>query len=351
VINFLDSNAVANSRLFQWRSEGGLFRMTLVNDAENAYVQPNLMAVNSSGNIGIGTAAPAYKLDVSGEINATGLRINGTPISAGGGASQWATGPSSIYYNTNNVGIGTANPGAKFDVLKGNGAAIRALSGSMTAHTSIQLGRMATEGTLGIASNAGEYAVGAAAGDVILRTEATDKKLLFANGTNLSTLVVASTGVGVTGNMNVTGTITGGLIEAKYQDVAEWVPSSQKLEAGTVVALDPERSNQVLASSEAYDTKVAGVVSAQPGISLGERGEGKVLVATTGRVKVKVDATRAPIKIGDLLVTSNVAGVAMKSQPVNIGGRQMHAPGTLIGKALEPLAKGTGEILVLLSLQ
>jgi hypothetical protein len=74
-------------------------------------------------------------------------------------------------------------------------------------------------------------------------------------------------------------------------------------------------------------------------------------VATTGRVKVKVDATRAPIKVGDLLVTSDVEGVAMKSEPVDVGGRRMHAPGTIIGKALEPLEKGAGEILVLLSLQ
>jgi hypothetical protein len=155
----------------------------------------------------------------------------------------------------------------------------------------------------------------------------------------------------VEGNMTVTGAINGGTINAKYQDVAEWVESSQKLEAGTVVALDPEKPNQVLASSDSYDTKVAGVISAQPGISLGERGAGKVLVATTGRVKVKVDATRAPIKIGDLLVTSDVAGVAMKSMLVEIGGVKLHRPGTIIGKALEPLEKGTGEILVLLSLQ
>jgi hypothetical protein len=64
-----------------------------------------------------------------------------------------------------------------------------------------------------------------------------------------------------------------------------------------------------------------------------------------------VDATRAPIEIGDLIVTSDVEGVAMKSVPVSLGGRQMHAPGTIIGKALESLDKGTGEILVLLSLQ
>jgi hypothetical protein len=76
-----------------------------------------------------------------------------------------------------------------------------------------------------------------------------------------------------------------------------------------------------------------------------------VLVATTGRVKVKVDATRAPVKVGDLLVTSDREGYAMKSEPVMVGGRKMHSPGTIVGKALEPLAGGTGEILVLLSLQ
>ena len=82
-----------------------------------------------------------------------------------------------------------------------------------------------------------------------------------------------------------------------------------------------------------------------------EGGENKVLVATTGRVRIKVDATNGPIQIGDLLVTSDKEGVAMKSLTVDVGGIQIHRPGTIIGKALEPLAQGTGEILVLLSLQ
>ena len=84
---------------------------------------------------------------------------------------------------------------------------------------------------------------------------------------------------------------------------------------------------------------------------MGEAGEGRVLVATTGRMKVKVDASNGPIQIGDLLVTSDREGVAMKSVAVEIGGVRIHRPGTLIGKALEPLANGTAEILVLLSLQ
>jgi hypothetical protein len=158
--------------------------------------------------------------------------------------------------------------------------------------------------------------------------------------------------VGIGTKLNVAGDINvSGNINAKYQDVAEWVPSTQKLTAGTVVVLDPKNNNHVLASKAAYDTKVAGVVSARPGIALGEGGGGKALVATTGRVKVKVDATRAPILIGDLIVTSDAEGVAMKSEPVNLGGVTIHRPGTIIGKALEPLEKGAGEILVLLSLQ
>jgi hypothetical protein len=156
----------------------------------------------------------------------------------------------------------------------------------------------------------------------------------------------------VVGNGKVTGNLTvDGNIAAKYQDVAEWVPSVQRLSAGTVVVLDTEHTNQVRASTVAYDTKAAGVVSERPGLALGEGGVGKVLVATTGRVRVKVDARRAPIRVGDILVTGELEGTAMKSVPLKVKGVEIHRPGTIIGKALEPLDKGVGEILVLLSLQ
>jgi len=104
-------------------------------------------------------------------------------------------------------------------------------------------------------------------------------------------------------------------------------------------------------SDRAYDTSVAGVVSSQPGVILGERGPGKVLVAHSGRVRVKVDATYGAIRAGDLLVTSPTPGHAMRSAPLTVGDAAFHRPGTLLGKAIEPLAQGTGEILVLLTLQ
>jgi hypothetical protein len=66
---------------------------------------------------------------------------------------------------------------------------------------------------------------------------------------------------------------------------------------------------------------------------------------------MRVDATRAAIAIGDLLVSSDKPGTAMKSIPVELSGISMHRPGTIVGKALEPMPAGEGEILVLLSLQ
>jgi hypothetical protein len=156
----------------------------------------------------------------------------------------------------------------------------------------------------------------------------------------------------VSGNLVANGSITGAtVIGAVYQDLAEWVPATSDMEPGTVVVLNLARNNEVMPSQGPYDTSVAGVVSAQPGIILGVGSAGKEQIATTGRVKVRVDATAHPIAVGDLLVTSAVAGLAMKSTPVDLGGIALHRPGTIIGKALEPLAGGTGEILVLLSLQ
>jgi hypothetical protein len=392
--------------------------MALLNDAWSGYVQQNLLVANAAGNIGIGNASPAYKLDISGEINATGIRINGTPI-ATGGASQWTTSGSNIYYNAGNVGVGTTSPDSLAKLhLAGSGGFGQDIQTTTNDWTRLRFvtpartwGFFLDGGSGGIGTGKfGLYDYTASAwrivsdtnGNVGISSTAPLQKLQIGNNTSTSTPTpdamslggtyssVTGTnpklrlydnnagsvyGLGVSANqfdfMTPTGTryvwnvngvekmrldssgnvTVAGTIAATYQDMAEWVESSQELAAGTVVVLDQTKSNHVVASSLAYDTRVAGVISSQPGITLGEKGTSKVLVATTGRVKVKVDATGAPIRIGDLLVTSDTEGVAKRSEPLIIGGVQIHRPGTLIGKALEPLSTGTGEILVLLSLQ
>jgi hypothetical protein len=314
------------------------------------------------GNVGIGTAAPAHRLDVSGAVNASGgLCILGDCRTSW---SQASGGWTSNGTNTN-LANGAVNiwSGARAAVPGGYmkpgsltiGSIVESYGGG-TDWTSNTAGLMLE--TVADTEIAVHDSYSRVASLMRYEGDAANRITIGRNmgwGTISTIALSGNVGVGTStpsSKLHVAGDIrVDGNINAKYQDVAEWVPSREKLEAGTVVILDAERSNQVLASVSSYDTKVAGVVSPKPGISLGDAGEGKVLVATTGRVKVKVDATLAPIKIGDLLVTSDVTGVAMKSEPIALGKRRIHEPGTIIGKALESLDKGTGEILVLLSLQ
>ena len=281
------------------------------------------MIITNTGDVGIGTTAPQAKLHVYGTLRAQGIVDATTEYPA---SIDWiTTGPSA-----------TTNRWAAF-------------VGSAT-------------GSYGLVPNAWElYEYPPAANPVFAAVRISIRKtttaayktfVLDGSGNVGIGTAVPSEALHVMGNIRASGNISAdGVINAKYQDVAEWVPSDADLDAGTVVVLSQSGANRVTASSIPYDTGVAGVVSAQPGIVLGVGGEEKEQVATTGRVKVKVDASRAPIRIGDLLVTSDRPGYAMKSRPVDLGGVTIHRPGTIIGKALEPLENGDGEILVLLSLQ
>src|SRR5882762_4766438 len=111
-----------------------------------------------------------------------------------------------------------------------------------------------------------------------------------------------------------------------------------------------DRQGALQPSQEAYDKKVAGVISGagncKPGLLLDKRQvPNRVPIALLGKVYCKVDAQYASIEIGDLLTTSSTLGHAMKA----IDTRR--AFGAVIGKALHPLGTGQGLIPILIALQ
>ena len=140
--------------------------------------------------------------------------------------------------------------------------------------------------------------------------------------------------------------------ETGASDIAEYMPITGDVTSGTVLVIGADGKLQT--STTAYDTRVAGIVSTAPGISLGarERGNpGEALIAVAGRVPCKVDASNGPIHPGDVLTTSDNPGYAMKAIPVDIGGVEIYKPSTVLGKAMGSLENGTGTIEVLVTLQ
>ncbi len=125
-------------------------------------------------------------------------------------------------------------------------------------------------------------------------------------------------------------------------DIAEFVQTEQRLEAGDVVIIG--EGGVLTRTRKAYDHKVAGIISTSPTIVMGEEGKGKKLLALSGVVPCKAEAIKEEIRPGDLLVTSSVSGYARKAEKV--------LSGTILGKALEGLKQGEkGMIMVLVGLE
>jgi hypothetical protein len=338
-----------------------------------------LLRVRGEGNVLIGATSPAAKLNVlsrtpnfaaSEFLTSTAMTVTGSQndrggrdavfqnIAAGVTNSGFVSGALSQGYL---VGGGTlaAAYGAQVDVgISGTS------TGTITNAYGTRTRVVTADGTI---TNAFAHYISQVQGTngygvYVTDLEAANAYAFYSAGATDKVFMNGSVGIGianpaagvklhVVGDARFDGTVTGTNIRAKYQDVAEWVPATEDMVPGTVVVLNPAATNEVMPSHRQFDTTVAGVVSEQPGVILGAEGPKKEQIATTGRVKVRVDATRGAIRVGDLLVTSDRPGIAMRSTPVEVNGIELHRPGTILGKALEPLADGVGEILVLLSLQ
>jgi hypothetical protein len=119
-------------------------------------------------------------------------------------------------------------------------------------------------------------------------------------------------------------------------------------EPGDVLVISAGLDRSAALSSEPYSTLVLGVYSETPGFigspdAMQEQRDDQIPVAMVGIVPCKVSTENGPIGRGNLLVTASTPGHAMRADNP--------PPGTILGKALEPLNTGTGVIQILVTLQ
>jgi hypothetical protein len=120
---------------------------------------------------------------------------------------------------------------------------------------------------------------------------------------------------------------------------------------GDVLVISDELNRRVERTNEPYSTRVIGVYATRPGLLLTDRGidaklDDTVPLGVIGVIPTKVSTENGPIRRGDLLVTSSIAGYAMK------GTDPSRMLGAVIGKALQPFDGGeTGVILVLVNVR
>jgi hypothetical protein len=129
------------------------------------------------------------------------------------------------------------------------------------------------------------------------------------------------------------------------EQLATRLAVSSSVEPGDVLVVDREHPELFSRGDRSADPTVVGVVVADAGVALGaQAGEGpSAPVALSGIARCKVDASFGAILPGDLLVSSPTPGHAMReASPL---------PGTVVGKALEPLSSGTGTIRILVMLR
>jgi len=290
----------------------------------------------SDGNVGIGTTSPEAKLGIASPSSGAALgvgRASAQPSiiassdADGGwlimdstgsgktGLNHYDDGDVILVNGGGDVGIGTTSPGTKLHIAGGSDASLSGNGYLMTGSV--------TSKNIVIDDN-----------EIIARDNGSAARLYLNLGSGNVVVEVLE--------------ITGGSDLAEPFEVAD----ADSVEAGMVLAIDPENPGQLRIANKPYDRTVAGIVSGangiNPGMTMTQRGtvtEGSLLVALTGRVYVLADASNESIEPGALLTTSQTPGHAMKVTDYS------RAQGAILGKAMSSLYQGQGLVLVLVALQ
>ena len=363
-------------------------------NTDNPDLDDAVLTIDNSGRVGIGTTSPEVKLDVNGnsslintincfsKIHAlVGKAFIDIRVGAGSNPEIWTIENQSgdLKFNSTKystleamtltdqgyLGIGTTTPTEKLDVagiIKANNLIVEELSleSSSDAYFSVKRGTnnnggitFFEEGTTG-----GQWIFpffrGWQSNNIIVRDDVHGRDVMtfeFNTGnvgigvSNPSHRLDINGNLGIYDGSNLVVELGAGLDYAEGFNVSE----EQEVAPGTVLIIDPKNPGKLKISTEAYDSKVAGIVAGANGLGSGIKlgvGSFDCNVALAGRVYCNVDAADKEINPGDMLTSSAIPGYAMKV--INID----KARGAIIGKAMEGLKKGEkGQILVLVTLQ
>jgi hypothetical protein len=299
-----------------------------------------------------GTSAGGLRITSSSNDNRVITLQDATPgdqgmiaILAGGSNKIVLRANGNTYFDGGKVGIGTASPGAKLDVSSPGASEDAIIARGSSGHEIFEV----TQDGLGN----GKVFVRDASGGTKIQLAAYGYSLLKGGNVGIGDVGIPLKKLVVRGNILVKSESTGADVLELGQglDYAEGfdVTDSVDIEPGTVLVIDSENPGKLTVSRSEYDSKVAGIVAGGEGLGSGVRlgvGQFDYDVALAGRVYCKVDATEAAVQAGDQLTTSGTAGYAMKATDYE------RARGAVLGKAMESLAKGQeGQILVLVTLQ
>ncbi|MDH3252999.1 MAG: hypothetical protein OEM41_09425 [Ignavibacteria bacterium] len=366
----------------------------------------NIASLNASGNVGIGTANPLHRLEVSSSVGETVIGIrNQTP-----GGRRWqlystgtingegpghfllrddSIGSVRLYVSgssTGNVGIGTTNPTHKLhvngiinatDIYK-NGSPLSTsqwtTSGSNVYYNSGNVGLGVTTPTarFQVADGSGTPTSTSASANVENFTTLGEALWLRNSASSNTSPVVkmhqhpGSTASFVDGiawdgvtsatrkfHITSAGTYVAG---SDFAEAFEAAGGRELYEPGDVVVISGSGSPSVEKCTRPYDERVAGIYSTRPGVLGADKNgetrldENDIPVAITGIVPTKVTDENGSIQPGDLLTTSSIPGHAMKASPAIVNGTAIYPAGTILGKALQPLQgnKGIVKVLVLM---
>ena len=307
---------------------------------------------------GFSSSATGNTTGVRGYVNSpAGVGVAGIASAAGSGSANGVQGTSSSGGGAGVAGINNATSGGsgvygQSANSTGNGVFGQNTGTSGGSGVTGQAKGTGGTGTSGIALVTSGWATGlygqanTAGGVAELLNNTAGGSILIGQAVGTNVFRVDGTGKGFFNG----GTATGG---ADFAESIAVHGERSRYEPGDLLVIDQNADRHLALAQHPYSTLVAGIFSTKPGVlatphdvaNADPQLDQEVPLAIVGIVPCKVTTENGAINRGDLLVTSSRPGYAMK------GTNRTRMLGAVVGKALEPLAKGTGVIQVLVTLQ